>query len=207
VRCGNCGHSWHQTPSGPASEPSDETPQTAAPAPRSEVRSARADSLDKLDQQRKRSQRRAVAASERRPVSRVVGWALLALFTLALAGGLVVARETIVALAPGTAAYYAKLGLESLAGAELELRDVTSVRRRVDGTRKLVVKGVIVNTSEHAVAVPQLQASLTDAGGATLASWVFAADSSELPAGGVTTFETTASDPPREGNLSLVFVD
>jgi predicted Zn finger-like uncharacterized protein len=207
VRCGNCGHSWHQMPCGPESAPSGQARRTPAVAPSSEGRRARANSLDKLDQQRARSQRKAAVRSKKPPASHLVGWALLALFVAALAGGLVVARETIVALAPGTADYYGKLGLRSVAGAELELRDVASVRRTVDGARRLIVKGVIVNTSQLTVPVPRLQASLIDASGAKLASWVFAADSSELPAGGITTFETTANDPPREGNLSLVFVE
>ena len=137
----------------------------------------------------------------------MLGWVLLTLFLVALVGGLVVAREKIVALAPGTAAYYERLGLQEMIGGGLDLRDVTSVRRSVDGESKLIVRGVVVNVSDRVLSVPRLQASLIDAGGAELANWIFAADSSELPPGGITTFETVTSDPPGQGNLSLVFVE
>lgn len=209
VRCGNCGHSWHQSPPAPESEASIEAPLVAAAEPAAPARPARTDSLDKLDEQRGRRQRRAAVTSKERPPSRVASWALLALVALAVAvaGGLVAARDTVVAWYPDAETYYAALGLGIQVGAVLELRDVTSVRRTLDGERRLIVKGVIVNTSDRALAVPKLQASLIDSNGAQLGSWIFAADSSELPPGGVTTFETTAADPPGEGNLNLVFVD
>ena len=139
----------------------------------------------------------------------MASWVLLALVALAVAvaGVLVVARDKVVAWYPEAEAHYAALGLSVTVAAKLELRDVTSVRRTVDGERRLIVKGVIVNTSGRTMAVPRLQASFIDSEGTQLGNWIFAADSSELPPGGVTTFETTAADPPREGNLSLDFVD
>ena len=207
VRCGSCGHSWHQMPLAPETEPSAEAPLVAAAESASPERPPRADSLDKLDEQRGRGQRRAAVSSKKRATSGAVGWVLLVVFVLALAGGLVAARDMIVALAPGTAVYYESLGLRQTIGTGLDLRDVTSVRRTVDGERRLIVKGVIVNTSDRSLPVPRLQASLIDSDGARLGNWIFTADSSELPPGGVTTFETTAADPPREGNLNLVFVD
>ncbi len=207
VRCGNCGHSWHQMPLAPESEPSIEAPLIAAAETATRDRPPRADSLDKLDEQRGRGQRRAAVSSKKRATSRALGWVLLVVFVLALAGGLVVARDLIVALAPGTAGYYESLGLGKTIGTGLDLRDVTSVRRTVDGERRLIVKGVIVNTSDHSLPVPRLQASLVDSNGASLGNWIFTADSSELPPGGVTTFQTSAADPPREGNLNLDFVD
>ncbi len=137
----------------------------------------------------------------------MLGWGLLVLFLAALIGGLVVAREKIVALAPGTAAYYERLGLREMIGEGLDLRDVNSVRRSVDGESKLIVRGVVVNVSDRARMVPRLRATLIDAEGAELANWTFRADSSELPPGGLTTFETVTADPPGQGNLKLVFVE
>lgn len=215
VRCGNCGHSWHQTPPAAESEPRAETsaatdadPLSAAEAePQAPVRPRRIDSLDKLDEQRGRGQRRAAESAKKRSLSGLVGWVLLVVFVLGVAGGLVVAREQIMAFAPGTAVYYESVGLGTKGGTGLDLRDVTSIRRTIDGERRLIVKGVIVNTSDRTLAVPKLRASLVDPDGAELGNWIFAADSSELPPGGVTTFETVAADPPREGNLNLVFVE
>ena len=213
VRCGNCGHGWHQTPPGPGPEtppdpgPAEEGQPAPAAAPGSDSRPARADTLDKLDEQRRRRQRRPVATSEKKPPSQALGWALLTLFLVALVGGLVVARDKIVALAPGTAAYYERLGLREMIGDGLDLRDVTSVRRSVKGESKLIVRGVVANVSDRVRFVPRLRASLIDADGAELANWTFAADSSELPPGGITTFETATTDPPGQGDLRLVFVE
>jgi len=207
VRCGSCGHSWHQTPPGPGPAEDGRPDSAAAAASGSDGRPSRADTLDKLDEQRRRRQHKPAGTSERRSFSRVLGWALLILFLAALVGGLVVAREKIVALAPGTAAYYERLGLQEMVGDGLDLRDVTSVRRSVDGESKLIVRGVVANVSDRVRFVPRLRASLVDAGGAELANWTFVADSSELPPGGITTFETATSDPPGQGNLSLVFVE
>ncbi len=209
VRCGNCGHSWHQVPPAPESEASAEPSVAASIEPEPAARPPRTDSLDKLDEQRGRRHRRAAVSSERRPPSRVASWALLALVALvvAVAGGLLVAHDKVIAMYPATKAIYGALGLSNSVGTELEVRDVTSVRRTVDGERRLIVKGVIVNKSDQTLAVPKLQASLVDPDGEQLGIWIFAADSSELPAGGVTTFETTAAEPPPEGNLTLDFVD
>ncbi len=209
VRCGNCGHSWHQTPPAPESEASPEPSAAASLEPEPAIRPPRTDSLDKLDEQRSRRQHRAAVSSEPRPPSRVVSWALLALVALvvAVAGGLLVARDKVVARYPDAGAYYAMLGLSNSVGTALELRDVTSVRRTVDGEPRLIVKGVIVNKTNQTLAVPKLQASLVDPDGEPWGNWIFAADSSELPPGGVTTFETSAAQPPPEGNLNLVFID
>jgi len=99
------------------------------------------------------------------------------------------------------------VGLEEVIGQGLDLRDVLSERRLVDGERTLVVEGTIVNVSGTPLDVPELQASMTDASGAELANWVFAAESSSLPPGGFTTFRTSAADPPADGSLSLVFIN
>jgi predicted Zn finger-like uncharacterized protein len=196
----------------------DESPPTSTPEPAEDIapdttaassgasRPARPDSLDKLDEQRRRRQRGPAAPPEKKS-SQVLGWTLLTLFLLALAGGLVVAREKIIALAPGTAAYYERLGLQAMIGDGLDLRDVTSERRSVDGESQLIVRGTVVNVSGRVRTVPRLRASLIDANGTELADWTFRADSSELQPGGSTVFETVTNDPPDEGNLRLVFVE
>ncbi len=99
------------------------------------------------------------------------------------------------------------VGLHAGVGQGLDLRDVVSERRIVEGERRLVVEGTIVNISENPLQVPQIKASLTDGEGAELAQWTFAADSETLPPGGFTTFQTSTADPPDEGNLSLAFIE
>ena len=122
------------------------------------------------------------------------------------AGGLL-ARDQIIAAVPGSEPLYEMLGLKEALGEGLDLQDVTSVRQTIDGARALVIRGVIVNTTNRPRMVPRLQASLTDAGGAELTSWIFASDSGELPPGGITTFETQTANPPGAGELHLVFIE
>ncbi len=213
VRCGNCGHSWQQMPldrkaeSTVEGEPDEDIQAAAAVAAEKLSRSKHSQTLDKLDEQRRRSQRRAAVTTQKSEPSRVAGWVLLGLFVLVLLAGLVVGREQIVALAPATAPVYETLGLEEMIGEGLDLRDVTSVRRVIDGERTLIVRGVIVNLTDQPQPVPRLQASLTDGSGAEVTNWAFDADSSDLPPGGITTFQTTTRDPPREGDVSLVFIE
>ena len=164
--------------------------------------------LDKLDQQRERVQARSsVVVSERRSPSQAIGWIALLLLLAVLVGVLWVGKSRIIAWAPGTVRFYEMAGLHAGVGQGLELRDVVSERRVVEGERRLVVEGTIVNISENLLQVPQIKASLTDGEGAELAQWTFAADSETLPPGGFTTFQTSTADPPDEGNLSLAFIE
>lgn len=201
VRCGNCGHSWHQMPEAVGSE--------AAPGAGRSTRAVRASSLDKLDEQRRRSRSRRPVVSAKKPRNRAatIGWILLSVVVLAIGAGGLLAREEIIAAVPGSEPLYEMLGLEESLGEGLDLQDVTSVRQTIDGERALVIRGVIVNKTGRPRIVPRLQASLTDAGGVELTSWVFASDSSELPPGGLTTFETQTANPPGAGELHLVFIE
>lgn len=193
VRCGSCGHNWHQT--------------AAEPAPPKEIRAD--PSLDKLDEQRKRVQaRRAIAKREAKSRSSAgVGWLIFLVVLGALAAGAWFGRETIIALVPGTVRLYELVGLEERVGEGLDLRDVISERRVVDGAPTLFIEGTIVNVSDRDRPVPRLRASLIDPSGVELSNWVFAAGSQTLPPGGFTTFQTEAADPPASGSLNLVFIE
>ncbi len=179
-------------------------------APRIQVKTVeRKDpTLDKLDEQRERVQARSsVVTSERRPPSRAMGWIALLLLVTVLAGTLWAGKSQIMAWAPGTARFYEMVGLHGGIGQGLDLRDVVSERRIVDGERRLVVEGTIVNISGNPLQVPQIRASLTDGAGTELSQWTFTADSETLPPGGFTTFQTSTANPPDEGNLSLAFTE
>ena len=88
----------------------------------------------------------------------------------------------------------------------LELRDVKSVRRLIDGEQVVAIEGRVVNVSDEERQVPSLRASVTNAEGKELDRWTFQAAEKSLPPGGTTGFETIARNPPREGNLSIDFV-
>lgn len=202
VRCGNCGHSWHQVPGGTEAGPGEATQAGRAQLAR------QAKTLDKAEKQRLRNRaRRPVVARRTKPASGTIGWLVLGVFVAAICTGALLARNEIMALVPGTEPIYEQLGLKAAVGEGLDLRDVTSVRRTVDGENALVIKGVIVNVSSRPRAVPRLRASLTDSQGKELTNWVFASDSDDLPPGGLTTFETRTVNPPGAGELHLVFIE
>ena len=194
-----------------AMEPDPDPEPEPTPEPiaqlRAEPERPSAVALDKLDEQRARVQaRRSNVAVKTKRFSNAIGWATLLVFVAGLAALIVGGRKEIIAYAPGTIQFYEMVGLEEVIGQGLDLRDVLSERRLVDGERTLVVEGTIVNVSGAPRDVPELKASLTDVDGAELAYWIFAADSSSLPPGGFTTFQTSAVDPPADGSLSLVFI-
>lgn len=144
---------------------------------------------------------------ERRGASLAVGWVLFLVVVTGLAAGFYFGRAQLVAMVPQMTRLYDLVGL-SAESAELglELRDVKSVRRLVDGDRVVVIEGLVVNISGQTREVPPLSASLTDAEGVELDRWTFEAADATLAPGGTTEFETVAKNPPREGNLSIDFV-
>lgn len=213
VRCGSCGHSWHQTPRDieldldlvveEEGAPGRETGAAADEAPEDDIEA-------RLSETRRRAKARGEAAAAREKTARFplpVGWLVLILVVAVLVIGGIFGRSKIIALAPGTSTVFEFVGLQEAVGAGLEMKDVTSAREAVDGVNTLLIRGVIVNATDRDIAVPQLQASLVDADGVELASWTFDADSSELPPGGFTTFETSAQNPPAQGNVNLVFIE
>lgn len=206
VRCGSCGHSWHQMP--PDEVPELELEDEDPPAAEAGAGIRLDPTLDKLDEQRKRVvARRPAAAARDRPSAQAVGWILLLLVVAGLLAGVWFGREQIMAWAPGTVRFYEMAGLHALIGDGLELRDVVSERRVVEGESRLVVEGTIVNVSEVALPIPPIRASLIDPAGVELSQWTFGADSESLPPGGFTTFQTSAVNPPEAGNLTLVFIE
>ena len=140
-------------------------------------------------------------------VSLAAGWALYAVVVIGLASGFYYGRAPLVAMVPEMTRLYDLVGLKDEAfELGLELRDVKSVRRLVDGERVVVVEGLVVNLSNEDRRVPPLRASVTDAEGVELDRWTFEAASASLPPGGSTRFETVAKNPPRKGNLAIDFV-
>lgn len=137
-----------------------------------------------------------------------LGWVLFLAVVAALAGGFYFGQQQIVARVPAMARLYDLVGLGADANADLglELREVTSAPRLVDGTRVVVIEGLIANVAEGDRDVPALRARLLGADGKSLDQWTFEAEIKRLPPGGTTRFATTAQNPPRDGRLSIEFV-
>ncbi len=201
VRCGQCGHAWQQMAPPPLQESPPAAPAGSAIPP-----------LEEFDAARRRSSGpQELEEGGPRPSKAAIGWAALAVFIVALTAGAWFGRQAIVARLPEAARLYELVGLPiepaEQIGEGLKLRDVTSVKRLVDGERTLLIEGAVVNVSDKPRPVPALKAILTDAEGIEVAQWTFAPAGEALPPGGTTTFQTSTQDPPREGNLSLVFVE
>ena len=216
VRCGRCGHNWYQTPmvgnqDAPPAQPAA-APAPAAVAPDSPAMPP----LQEFDEARRRAaaspSRRALPGPttvvRRGPSWVAIGWAALVVFVGLLVGGALIGRDYLIAKVPETERLYAMVGLmpEEIIGEGLDIRDVTQVRRLVNGARTLLIEGSIVNETDQPVSVPAVLAVITNASGESLVEWTFSADGSELPPGGITTFQTSTQDPPAEGALNLLFV-
>ncbi len=148
-----------------------------------------------------------MARRGRREASLAAGWILFLVVVTGLAAGFYFGRAQLVAMVPQMTRLYDLVGLSAEpTELGLELRDVKSVRRLVDGDRVVVIEGLVVNVSGQTRRVPPLRASLTDAKGVELDRWTFEAADASLAPGGATGFETVAKNPPREGNLSIDFI-
>ncbi len=62
-----------------------------------------------------------------------------------------------------------------------------------------------MNITDQPREVPQLRAEITDDKGEVVSGWSFPAEADSLPPGGLTTFQTSTKNPPRDGKLSLGF--
>ena len=195
-------------------------PEVAAPAaclpeadPVAEAGGERLARLEAFDEERRRSQddRDGLDEGRKGPPLFTIAWIALVVFVVLVAGLAWFGREALVAQFPEAARLYAKLGIETTSparvGEGLELQDVNSFKREVDGTRTLMIEGSVVNVSDMAQSVPALRAVITDAEGSQITEWTFTADSETLPPGGKASFATSTEDPERGVNLSLIFVE
>lgn len=208
VRCGRCGDGWFQAPTAASG---DDAPASAGAAASTIPR------LQEFDEARRRSAGARMMAltgpkvARRLPSPIAMGWIGLVVVVVALAAGLLLGRDQLIAHLPETEKLYAAAGLLPAAepekiGEGLELRDVRSIKRLVDGQQTLLIEGNIVNASENPKIVPKLRASVTDADGVELTHWTFSANGKNLEPGDSTTFQTSAESPAEGVNLSLIFV-
>ncbi len=210
VRCGRCAYSWHQMPLAPEPVPlelSEPLVEGAAmrpvPVRREEIyepdpgygAEARG-----LPLERPRYQ------PPRRRSGRLIGWLLFLLVLAGIAAAGWYWRDKIVADVPETAKIYRWLGIEvatPMQEGRLEIQNYTFVRRLVEGDRKLVVAGEVVNHSQEAIAVPQLRARVLDESGTEIVAWNFSAAAQQLAAGAVTRFESVHEHPDYGGELKV----
>lgn len=169
--------------------------------------------LEAFDESRRRSEEDFAGLDEERKAVSLftVAWLALLVFVLAVAAIAWFGRDAVVAQFPEAGKLYAKLGIETVeparVGEGLEVQDVKSVKREVDGKRLLMIEGAVVNVSDQARPVPLLRAVIIDAEGSQITEWILEVDSESLPPGGRVRFETSTEDPERGVNLNLIFVE
>lgn len=187
----------------PAPEPAESKPAAPMNAPVAEPSAA-----EVAERESRRTFSKPAKPQRKAPQSSLAaGWAIYAVVVIGLAAGFYYGRAPLVAKIPEMTRLYDLLGLEEeTLELGLELRDLKTVRRLIDGERVVVVEGWIVNLSDRDRQVPPLRASVTDARDVVLESWTFQADSASLAPGGTTRFETVARNPPGQGNVFIEIV-
>jgi len=94
---------------------------------------------------------------------------------------------------------------QAVATALLKVHLVKPEIRNVPGhARQLIVKGVVVNTSDRSHQIPPLKARLVTEAGIVVKRWEFNADATELPPGASVPFESRVPDPPAGASNVLV---
>ena len=102
-------------------------------------------------------------------------------------------------LYPGSPERYRTCAEQDLAIASrvLKVHLVTPETHNLPGQpRQLVVKGVVINTSDSSSRVPPLQGRLVNRQGVVIKSWEFLADTGSLAPGASVPFETRVTNPP-----------
>ena len=125
---------------------------------------------------------------------RLARWVALVTL-LAVVGGGVLLRNSIVQQLPGLAGLYAAVGLEvNVVG--LEFEGVRTLKSLQQGAEVLVVDGKVRSVAGHEVILPQVIVTLLGAKGESLYEWSVSPKAAELEPGEVVAFETRLTAPP-----------
>ena len=209
VRCAKCGHVWHQdapepetapeavampepkpAPVPPSHEPvieSQPEPQRAAFAPPAIEDVARVAPVVKT-----RTKPRSQAP---RNIGVAAGWIGLVVAILVIGWSALTYRQQIATVWPQAASLYSALGLH-VNTRGLDFADVAYHRETEDGQPVLAVTGKLVNVSARELAVPPIEATLTDDSKRMLYHWSFNPGVPSLRPGQTAAFLTRLSSPP-----------
>ncbi len=117
---------------------------------------------------------------------------------LALAMGLIAARDTVARAWPGAGRLYAAMGMP-VAGRSLAIRDLHTALMHLNGEAYLGVEGVIVNLRPEETPVPPVRLAIRDADGHDLYTWTVAAGRHALSGGESLLFRARLAEPPPDG--------
>jgi len=174
VRCGKCGCSWVQQP--------DTVDQPTAGAVDAESAEELAPSANPL---RPKGQRLAVFTA-------LLG---LAAVVALIVWGLLGNRDVVMRVWPQSAALYRGIGALP-EPKDLLLTNVSYRRDTEAGLPVLTIRGVIANNSSTQIAVPPIEAILSDGNGRVVDRWNFSSGILQLAAGQKAEFTMRRIDPP-----------
>lgn len=113
---------------------------------------------------------------------------------LIVGGGLFMA-DRVVSVVPGLSSLYKLAGIDiNLRG--LEFSEVKTETRQENGSKTLIVEGVIKNITNNTVAVPAVRLMMRAADKQDLYSWFHEPEQKQLAAGQILRFKTILNDPP-----------
>lgn len=192
VKCTNCGHRWraHQdrAPDAPPGPPEDDLLIEAPPAPPD-------DDLEFVEAPIVAPPVRKADPKPKKP-SKALTIVAGALAVLVVGGGgVVLMRQQIAGMFPGTAPMFAAIGLP-VNTIGLVLEGVKSKPMLQAGRPVWSVTGAVRNVKDEPVAAPPIRLTLLDKSGKEVATLVADALNARVPPGAVRYFAITMPDPP-----------
>jgi predicted Zn finger-like uncharacterized protein len=164
-----------------------------APAPAAEIDNGPPD-IESVAARRARA-----AARKRQNRWRRVGLPVVIVALIAISGGLLSWRKSVVRYIPQLASFYSAIGMP------VNLRGLTFTDLKIgneihDGVPVLVVEGLIVSMVSTPVDIPRIRFALRDATGAEVYSWTAQPSQPSLGAFETLPFRSRLASPPVEGH-------
>jgi predicted Zn finger-like uncharacterized protein len=222
VKCSSCGNRWRAEHDAPAEAAAPETELVAEPVAIEDDIVAEPAPVAQLPPEdveiiaepapgpgpepalRRRGARPVPKPKAKPKRGAVATWTAIAA-TVVAAAGVVVFREQIVRMAPGSAGVFAAVGLP-VDRLGLTIGDVRSVAALQGGRPVLSITGAIRNTRQQTVTAPPLRVSILDRAGKPVAAKIARPLNAQVPPGATRYFAISIPDPPAgSASLDIVF--
>ncbi len=206
VRCIKCAHTWYQEPENQhTGEPLDLQPEEPTAAVDADKPTGLID-RPRARRERPAGARQRTAKPGRRRRERVMAWATLAGFVVALVLGGYFGRQLVVDTWPPASRIYALLGVPVLPVNRLgfELTNLSQVTENEAGVAVLKITGDIVNITDQARPAPRVRIGIRDESAKEIHHWTAAPLAAKVAPGGVTSFVTRLENPPAEARDMLL---
>lgn len=204
VKCSSCGNRWRALPegeAGPEIEPAAPVDPSPVAEPEEVALDAGGDDLEFVPASVRPARKPKAKGSSRGLAIGVVVLGLLA----AGGGALVVFRQQVSGMVPGTAPLFAAVGLP-VNTLGLTFEGVAWKPTFLAGRPVMAVTGAIRNVTKAPIDAPAVRVSLVDDKKAVLAAYELTVTNARVPPGGVRYFAWNLPDPPAGAdNLEIGF--